>query len=108
MEGWNIDDPIEPTAMKSSRSPNERAQPTSADEKDRKERTAEDEDPRPVAVGEIAHAGLDDEGEHPHHPGNQADLGQGQAESVDEDRQQRVDEGDVEIARKMDQGQARG
>ncbi len=99
MEGWNIEEPIDASAMKRRRSQNEWAQPTEGDEDDRQERSAEDEDARPVAVGEIAYTGLDDEGEHPHHPDDQADLGQRKGEFLDEDRQERVDEGDIEIAR---------
>ena len=105
MEGWNIDAPIEANGDEEKQIPKRVGPADQADENDRKERSAENEDPRPVAVGEIAHAGLDDEGEHPHHSGDQADLGQGQREPVDEDRQERIDEGDIEIARKMGQGQ---
>ena len=75
------------------------------DEDDGQQRSAQDEDARTVAVGEIAHAGLDDEGEHPHHPDDEADLGERKGELLDEDRQERVDEGEIEIADEMDHGQ---
>jgi len=75
------------------------------DEDDRKKRPADDEDPRRIAVGEITDARLDNKGEHPHHSGDQADLGQRQRKFVREDRKERADERAIEIAREVDQGE---
>ena len=75
-------------------------------EDDGQERSAQDEEARTVAVGEIAHAGLDDEGEYPHHADEETDLGQRKGVFLDEDRQERADEGEIEIADEMDQRQA--
>ena len=101
-----MEEPIEASAMNSKQTPERVSPADEGHEDDRQERSAQDEEARTIAVGEIAHAGLDDEGEYPHHADDETDLGQRKGVFLDEYRQKRADEGEIEIADEMDQRQA--
>jgi len=76
-----------------------------ADEEGCQKRTAQDEDAGTVAVRIISDEGLDDEGHDLDNSGDKTNLDKGKGEALLEDRQEGIDEGCVEIAAEMNQGE---
>lgn len=65
----------------------------------------QDEETRPVTIGEVPDIGLDDEGKKAAQSADETDLREGQGEPLCENGQERRDEGIVEITGKVDQCQ---
>ncbi|GAG07517.1 unnamed protein product [marine sediment metagenome] len=74
---------------------------------DGQEGATQDKEARSVVIGEVSHRRLDNKGQKAAYAYDQTHLCQGQREFFDKHRKERTDKRDIEIADKMNKGQAK-